>query len=183
MTRRHASLLHRRGGEGGKSDDVPGRIDAGHARLIGLVDQHQPALPHLHAHSFEPEVLCVARSTGRPQQDVRGKLISIGALNPNVIIARLDRVHRVAESDVDLFLTHRFEQQVTTFHIDKGQNLRARLDQRHLHANLGEHARVLAPDDAAAHHDHRSRHAVQFKYAVGVHHARMIKGNVIRLNR
>ena len=80
----------------------------------------------------------------------------------------LDVVVAPLEMEVDADPRHRDGQALPHLAVEEGKESRARVDQVHLDAHRGEHARVLAPDHAAADHGERSGQPLDPQDPVGV---------------
>ena len=71
------------------------------------------------------------------------------------------------------------EQRVDDFAVAEFEQLRAAVDDRHLHAERGEHDGVFEADHAAADDDHRPRHVRQVEDFVGVEDRFAVERNVV----
>ncbi len=76
-----------------------------------------------------------------------------------------------ADREVDLALAEGTLEGLAHGLVLVGDQVRQGLDDRHLGAEGGPHARELAADDAAAEHDDGGRHVVEVERLVGGHHA------------
>jgi len=63
------------------------------------------------------------------------------------------------------------------------QQLRAAIDDGHLHAERGEHDRVFEADHAATHDDHRPRHARQAQNLIRIEDRFAVERNVTGAGR
>ena len=71
------------------------------------------------------------------------------------------------------------QQRVDDFVVAEFEQLRAAVDDRHLHAERGEHDGVFQADHAAADDDHRARDAGQVEDFVGVEDRFAVERNVV----
>ena len=182
VARRHPALLHGGGRESGEADHVARRVDVGDVRLVALVDDDQPALAHLDPGRLEADALGVAAAPRRPQQDLEGPCLAVlEAHSQPVVVERADLLDAVVEEDLDAVVTHGLHEVIAALGVEKAQQGVAGIDEGHLYPDLAEHARVLAPDHPASDHDDRFGDVGQLEETVGVDDARVVEGDVIRL--
>ncbi len=78
---------------------------------------------------------------------------------------------------------HRASEPIGDLGVEEGEQARAALHERHLHAHRSEHRGVLAADHAASHDEHRLGEAIDHEDRVRVVHVLVVEGDVRRVVR
>ena len=179
MAHRDPGLLHRGRGEGGKADDVPGRIDVGHGRLVVLV--HGEATPRARgeAGALEGEAVGGALAPHR-EQHARGEELfaaaqpprDFGPVEPHRFQVRVEAYPYAEQLDLE-------PQPIGDLAIEERQQPVLAADERDLDAEGAEHRRVLTADHPSAHDRQRARDALHVQDRVAVVEPDRVAGHAL----
>ena len=104
------------------------------------------------------------------EHDVADEVLARGEVDQALAVrvpGDLDLRDGVAAAEHDVALPHLVDQLVDDFLVEELERPRPLIDHRHLHAERGEHRRVLDADHAGADDDHRPRQLVEAEDRVG----------------
>ena len=178
-----AALLHGRGGQRGKADDVAGRIDVGNCCLEVLVDGEAASRIRGQADRLQIESRRLRRC-GRPHRAGRGGDL-LAALQPTTTCrrdaprSRRPLLHGKRDADAAHLVLQGFDDSV----IDKFQQARPLVDQSDVHAHHGQDRGVFRADHAAADDHDRLGKMLEREEAVGVDDRVVVEWNVGRSGR
>ncbi len=176
-----AALLHRRAGQCGEADHVAHRVDVRHVGLKMFVALEPAAVVGLQAGAVELQSGSVSptrptlNSTVSPSS--RLPLSSSTATQARLRLADIDDAFAQPEDHAQRAGV--VQQRVDDFVVAEFEQLRAAVDDGHLHAERGEHDGVFEADHAAADDDHRPRHVGQVENFVGVEDRFAVERNVV----
>src|SRR3569623_412058 len=147
-----AALFHGGRGEAGEPDDVTGRIDVRHRRLVsdGITLQATAGVG-FEAAGLEAEVGRSADATGGVEQHFSPDLATVaqGADSPAGGVV-LDSLDLDAEAKLHAAFAQFVHEFFDDFSIDELEKMLARLDQGHRDVEGGEDGGVFEPDDSGA---------------------------------
>ncbi len=171
---RGVAALHVRGTRQRRpADDVPDRVDALGSRSEMLVDFELPARIRFDADSVEPEVFGVARPASCPQQDVRLDLLAGHQVKNDAVVARFDTLAGFPMTDDDPAFTQVVTQRVDDLVVQEFKQLFSRVDEVHFDAEVAEHRRIFAANDAGSKDADRPGRVRQVEDCVAVVNSRV----------
>ena len=179
-----AALLHRRAGEGGEADDVADGVDVRHGGLEMRVAADAAAFVDFQAGPVEAEGVGVAGAADAEQHGFAQQPLAAFQFDGDA--ARLgfaNRYDAFAQSEYHAQRAGVVEQRLDDFAVAEFEQLRAAVDDGHLHAERGEHDGVFEADHAAADDDHRTRHVAEREDFVGVEDGLAVERDMARSRR
>src|SRR5579872_1449690 len=149
--------------------EVARRVDALGARAHPLVDPHETPLVHLDPRPLPEEVVGERAPADRDDDRVDHDRLALAEAHGRAVAARLVAVHGYAGVDGDPPLLERAHDDVGDVAVAAREQLRERLEHRHLHAEVRHHRGELAADGAPADDGGRARERRQREHLVGGH--------------
>ena len=186
LARGQPALLRGRGRETRISDDVAGREDVRHRRPEGVVDLEPTAVVRRQARRREIEALGRRQPTGREEDGIGHQSLAGLEVEDRAqgrALGHGERLHAFTEPEGDVALAELVHQLVDDLAIEELERPLAALDQGHLHADRGEHRRVLDADHTGAHHRQRSRQLLEGHELIRVQHDLAVRLDTRRRRR
>ena len=180
-----AALLHRRAGEGGEADDVADGVDVRHGGLELRVAADAAAFVDFQAGPVEVERVGVAGAADAEQHRFAQAAACRFPVRrrPGPAWARESIDDAFAQPEHHAQRAGVMEQRFDDFAVAEFEQLRAAVDDGHLHAERGEHDGVFEADHAAADDDHRTRHAAEREDFVGVENRLAVERDMVGSRR
>src|SRR5574341_1676291 len=181
MTSRVAALLHGRRCQGGKSDDIPDRINVRHGGLEIFIYFEPAALVGRYADPFEPQVFRRADPPRRVHQERRTNLLAAFKLENNGIVGGFGNANDFfVEPERYADIAHLVLQRFDNLAVDELKQTRALFHQYNGNSQRGQDASVLAANDPGANDGQRLGQLFQRQKAVAVNDGFAIERNVRR---
>ena len=140
-----------------RGDEVADGIHALFARAAPLVDLDEALVAHDHAalRPVEPERLGIRTATDGEHDEIDLDRLAVAELHRGAAALLVRRVPRDGDAGahVDASLLERLEHDLRDVFVQAGQDLRQRLEDRDLRAEVAHHRCELTPDGAAPDHD------------------------------
>ena len=180
VTTGESSLLHRGAGQRRKTDDIAGGINVRYRGPEIFIDDELAAPIGHQANRLQVQLIAVGLpSHGVKQRRAMDRLAALQLGEDAVAIVIEAHLHDLlAQPKHRPELAQLEAQALYDLAIDEVQQRGTLVEQRDLHAQRGEHRRILQSDDARAHDDQLARQIFQFVYLVGVEDAFAVDGNV-----
>ncbi len=165
----HPPLLHGHRGEVREAHHVARRVDVRHRGAEAAIDRQPAARVGPQPGRLQVEALGVALASGCAEQGLRVELLPARQVRDHVpALAPLHALHHLAEPEGHARAAHVVHERVHDLAVEEVEQPLPRVHHRHRGAEGREHAGVLHPDHAAAHHDHAARHVAKLEQSVGV---------------
>ena len=136
MAARQAPLLHGSAGQRGKPDDVAGRVDVRHIRLIVFIHFNFAALAGVQARGFNAQLIAVRLAAHGIEQSVRLNFLAALKFREHAIALRVNAHARdfLAEAKRSAHLPQMVGERLNNFAVHKIQQRGALVNQSDLGA-------------------------------------------------
>jgi hypothetical protein len=150
MADRHAPLFHRSRRERWKPDRIARREDVGRGRLEQVVHVEIAALVRKHADRLEVQLLDATFAPRCIEEVLVHDVAAVLEMRHDVIADPPHALPARAQAQLDAHAAHGGDEFLHHLAVEEREQRVARIHERHLHAERGERAGVLAADHAAA---------------------------------
>src|SRR6266849_286126 len=178
-------LLHRSAGQGGKADHIARRVNVRDRGLEMFVHHQFAACFRRQTRSFDFQLVAIRLPANRIEQRLSANFLSALQRRKNFValFVEANRNHFLSDTENRSQLPQLETQALDNLPIDKIQQRRTLVEQRHLHSKRREHGRVFQPDNSRAHYNQFSRYLLDKVHLIRIENALAVYRDPVDVRR